>query len=104
MPKHWFGVLIVPIDFKPWHGGGEMIVSVSYEKSTYKSAPHKFEAGTPNIADAVGLGAAIEYIESIGRAEAPEAEAPEAESAAAGRVIRELVMSLICLGVNGLVM
>ena len=52
----------------PWHGGGEMIVSVSYEKSTYKGAPHKFEAGTPNIAGAVGLGAAIEYLERIGRA------------------------------------
>jgi len=52
----------------PWHGGGEMIVSVSYEKSAYKNAPHKFEAGTPNIADAVGLGAAIEYLERIGRA------------------------------------
>jgi cysteine desulfurase/selenocysteine lyase len=52
----------------PWHGGGEMIVSVSYEKSTYKNAPHKFEAGTPNIAGAVGLGAAIDYLETIGRA------------------------------------
>ena len=52
----------------PWHGGGEMIVSVSYEKSIYKSAPHKFEAGTPNVADAVVLGAAIGYLERIGRA------------------------------------
>ena len=52
----------------PWHGGGEMIVSVSYEKSTFKNAPHKFEAGTPNIAGAVGLGAAIDYLETIGRA------------------------------------
>jgi len=52
----------------PWHGGGEMIVSVSYERSTYKKAPHRFEAGTPNIADAIGLGAAIDYIEGIGRA------------------------------------
>jgi cysteine desulfurase/selenocysteine lyase len=51
----------------PWHGGGEMIVSVTYERATYKPAPHKFEAGTPSIADAVGLGAAIDYIESIGR-------------------------------------
>ncbi len=51
----------------PWHGGGEMIVSVSYEKSTFKNAPHKFEAGTPNIAGAVGLGAAIDYLENIGR-------------------------------------
>jgi cysteine desulfurase/selenocysteine lyase len=52
----------------PWHGGGEMIVSVSYERATYKPAPHKFEAGTPNIADAVGLGAAVDYLEGIGRA------------------------------------
>src|SRR5438270_2644793 len=52
----------------PWHGGGEMIVSVALEKSTFKRVPHRFEAGTPNIAGAIGLGAAIEYIEGIGRA------------------------------------
>jgi cysteine desulfurase/selenocysteine lyase len=52
----------------PWHGGGEMIVSVTYERSTFKKAPGKFEAGTPNIAGAVGLGAAIDYLEKIGRA------------------------------------
>ena len=52
----------------PWHGGGEMIVSVTLEKSTFKKPPHRFEAGTPNIADAIGLAAAIDYIESIGRA------------------------------------
>jgi cysteine desulfurase/selenocysteine lyase len=51
----------------PWQGGGEMILSVRYESSTYKPAPSKFEAGTPNIAGAIGLGAAINYIESIGR-------------------------------------
>ncbi len=51
----------------PWHGGGEMIVSVSYESATYKEPPHKFEAGTPNVAGAVGLGAAIDYLEAIGR-------------------------------------
>jgi len=51
----------------PWHGGGEMILSVTYEGSTFKKAPGKFEAGTPNIADAIGLGAAIDYIENIGR-------------------------------------
>jgi cysteine desulfurase/selenocysteine lyase len=51
----------------PWHGGGEMIVSVTYEGSTFKPAPHRFEAGTPNVAGAVGLGAAIDYIEAIGR-------------------------------------
>jgi cysteine desulfurase / selenocysteine lyase len=51
----------------PWHGGGEMIVSVSLEKSTFKKAPHRFEGGTPNIAGAIGLAAAIDYIEGIGR-------------------------------------
>jgi cysteine desulfurase / selenocysteine lyase len=52
----------------PWHGGGEMIVSVALEKSAFKKAPHRFEAGTPNIAGAIGLAAAIDYIEGIGRA------------------------------------
>jgi cysteine desulfurase / selenocysteine lyase len=51
----------------PWHGGGEMIVSVTLEKSAFKKAPHRFEAGTPNIAGAIGLAAAIDYIEKIGR-------------------------------------
>jgi len=52
----------------PYHGGGEMIVSVTLEKSAFKKAPHRFEAGTPNIAGAIGLAAAIDYIERIGRA------------------------------------
>ncbi len=51
----------------PWHGGGEMILNVTLEKSTFKKAPHRFEAGTPNIAGAIGLAAAIDYIEGIGR-------------------------------------
>jgi cysteine desulfurase / selenocysteine lyase len=51
----------------PWHGGGEMIVSVALDKSAFKKAPHRFEAGTPNIAGAIGLAAAIDYIEQIGR-------------------------------------
>src|SRR5205814_1860553 len=50
-----------------WHGGGEMIVSVTLERSAFKKAPHRFEAGTPNIAGAIGLEAAIDYIEQIGR-------------------------------------
>jgi cysteine desulfurase/selenocysteine lyase len=52
----------------PWHGGGEMIVSVALEKSSFKKAPHRFEAGTPNIAGAIGLAAAIDYLDGIGRA------------------------------------
>jgi cysteine desulfurase/selenocysteine lyase len=45
-----------------------MILSVTFERSTFKKTPGKFEAGTPNIADAIGLGAAIDYLEGIGRA------------------------------------
>jgi cysteine desulfurase / selenocysteine lyase len=52
----------------PYHGGGEMIVSVTLEKTTFKRPPHRFEAGTPNIAGAIGLAAAVDYIEQIGRA------------------------------------
>lgn len=51
----------------PWHGGGEMINRVSLEDSTFKAPPARFEAGTPNIADAIALGAAIDYLEAIGR-------------------------------------
>ena len=50
----------------PWQGGGEMILSVSFTGTTYNHLPHRFEAGTPNIAGAIGLGAAIEYLEAIG--------------------------------------
>ena len=50
----------------PWQGGGEMILTVSFEKSTYNELPWKFEAGTPNISGAVGLGAAMDYLESLG--------------------------------------
>jgi cysteine desulfurase/selenocysteine lyase len=50
----------------PFMGGGEMILSVSFEKTVYKKIPHLFEAGTPDIAGAVGLGAAIDYVEGLG--------------------------------------
>jgi cysteine desulfurase/selenocysteine lyase len=50
----------------PWQGGGDMILTVSFEKTTYNSLPFKFEAGTPNISGAVGMAAAIDYIESLG--------------------------------------
>lgn len=52
----------------PWQGGGEMIETVTIEHTTFNTLPYKFEAGTPNIADAIGLGAAIRYIESLDRA------------------------------------
>lgn len=50
----------------PYHGGGEMISRVTFEKTTYNVLPYKFEAGTPNVAGAIGLAAAIKYLEGIG--------------------------------------
>ncbi len=53
-------------EMPPYQGGGEMIRIVERDHSTWAAVPHKFEAGTPNIAGAVGLGAAVEYLEGIG--------------------------------------
>ena len=50
----------------PYQGGGDMILSVSFEKTTYNALPYKFEAGTPNIAGVIGLAAALDYISSVG--------------------------------------
>ena len=50
----------------PWQGGGNMIRNVTFEETTFSDAPGKFEAGTPNIADAVGLGAALDYVNRLG--------------------------------------
>jgi cysteine desulfurase/selenocysteine lyase len=50
----------------PWQGGGDMILSVSFEKTTYNALPYKFEAGTPNIAATVGLGAAVDWVRGVG--------------------------------------
>jgi len=50
----------------PWQGGGDMILTVTFEKTTYNQLPWKFEAGTPHIAGAIGLGAAIRYLQGIG--------------------------------------
>ncbi len=54
---------------EPFQGGGEMILDVELRQSTWKEPPHKFEAGTPNIAGAIGLHAALDYIDALGRAE-----------------------------------
>jgi cysteine desulfurase/selenocysteine lyase len=51
----------------PYQGGGDMILSVTFEKTTYNVLPYKFEAGTPNIAGTIGLGAAIDYVTAVGR-------------------------------------
>jgi cysteine desulfurase / selenocysteine lyase len=51
----------------PWQGGGEMILNVTFEKTEYQEPPHRFEAGTPDISGAIGLGSAIDFIEDLGR-------------------------------------
>jgi len=66
-----FGVLYgrqeVLADMPPYQGGGEMILSVDFHTSTWKPAPHRFEAGTPDMSGAVGLHAAMDYLDKIGR-------------------------------------
>jgi cysteine desulfurase/selenocysteine lyase len=53
-------------EMPPWQGGGDMIRSVTFEKTTYNDLPYKFEAGTPDMAGVIGLGAAIDYLDQIG--------------------------------------
>jgi cysteine desulfurase/selenocysteine lyase len=53
-------------EMPPWQGGGDMILTVSFERTTYNALPYKFEAGTPNISGAIGLAAAIDYLEGLG--------------------------------------
>jgi cysteine desulfurase / selenocysteine lyase len=65
----------------PWQGGGDMIASVTFEKTTYNRLPHRLEAGTPDIAGAIGLGAAIDYLDGIDR---PAREAHERDLLAYG--------------------
>jgi cysteine desulfurase/selenocysteine lyase len=66
-----FGVLYgrqeVLVEMPPYQGGGEMILSVDFHKSTWKPAPHRFEAGTPDMSGAIGLHAAMDYLDNIGR-------------------------------------
>jgi len=61
-----YGREAILADMPPWQGGGDMILAVSFEGTVYNDLPWKFEAGTPNIAGAVGLGAAVDYLRGIG--------------------------------------
>jgi cysteine desulfurase/selenocysteine lyase len=61
-----FGKADVLEHMPPWQGGGNMIADVTFEKTVYQGPPSRFEAGTGNIADAVGLGAALDYITAVG--------------------------------------
>lgn len=79
----------------PWQGGGDMIRSVTFEKTTYNEIPYKFEAGTPNIAGAIGLGAALSWLESLDRA---AAEAHEHELLVYGTRLLEEIPGLRLIG------
>jgi cysteine desulfurase/selenocysteine lyase len=58
----------------PWQGGGDMILAVNFERTVYNHVPHKFEAGTPHIAGAIGLGAAVDYLSALGMSRIAAAE------------------------------
>ena len=62
-------------EMQPYQGGGEMIETVTMDSVTYNEPPHRFEAGTPPIVQAIGLGAAVDYVEGVGREEAAAHEA-----------------------------
>jgi cysteine desulfurase/selenocysteine lyase len=72
----------------PWQGGGEMILAVTFAKTTYNGLPNKFEAGTPNISGAVGLGAAVDFLSGLDRdaAHAHESALLEHATAVLGRI------------------
>lgn len=63
-----YGKRAILKDMPPYQGGGDMIASVTFDKTTYKDPPHRFEAGTPAITEVIGLGAAIDYLSTIGMA------------------------------------
>jgi cysteine desulfurase / selenocysteine lyase len=70
-------------DMPPWQGGGEMVLSVRLDGATYREPPWRFEAGTPDIAGAVGMGAAAEYLVAVGREAIADREAALAAHTAA---------------------
>ncbi|UCC15749.1 MAG: cysteine desulfurase [Gammaproteobacteria bacterium] len=75
-------------DMPPWQGGGDMILAVGFDETVYNELPWKFEAGTPNIAGAVGLGAAVDYLDSVGMSNIARREATLLEHAT--RVLEEV--------------
>lgn len=79
----------------PWQGGGEMITTVTFERTEYAEVPHKFEAGTPHVSGAVGLGAAVDYLEAVGLA---RIEAYEHELLAYGTEALEAIPEVRIIG------
>jgi cysteine desulfurase/selenocysteine lyase len=90
-----YGKLGLLEEMRPYQGGGEMIDVVTMDEVTYNDPPHRFEAGTPPIVQAIGLGAAIDYVEGLGRS---EIAAHEADVAAYGREKLSRINSLRLFG------
>ena len=84
-------------EMEPWQGGGDMILSVSFEETTWNEVPFKFEAGTPNIAGAIGLGAAVKFIEEIGHVEIAQ---HEQELLAYGRKVLNEIDDVTLIGAS----
>jgi cysteine desulfurase/selenocysteine lyase len=81
-------------EMRPYQGGGEMIDTVALDKVTYNDPPHRFEAGTPPIVQAIGLGAAIDYVDGLGR-DAIAAHEAEVTAYAADRLSRVNALRMI---------
>src|SRR5690606_34711713 len=81
-------------EMRPFQGGGEMIETVTMDEVTYNDPPHRFEAGTPPIVEAIGLGAAIDYVEGIGH-DAMQAQEAELTAYATERLQRINSLRLI---------
>ena len=90
-----FGKRALLEEMPPYQGGGDMILSVTFEETLYAEVPHKFEAGTPNIAGVIGMGAAIEYLEALG---VQAAEAHEAALLAYGTEVLEAIPGVRIVG------
>ena len=82
-------------EIPPYQGGGEMIERVSFERTTWNTLPYKFEAGTPAVAEAIGLGAAIDYLDSLDR---PAMEAAESALLARANELVETVPGMSIIG------
>ena len=84
-------------EMDPWQGGGDMILTVSFDETTWNEVPFKFEAGTPNIAGAIGIGAAAKFIEEIGYT---EMTAQEQELLAYGRKVLSSIDGVTLIGAS----
>jgi len=82
-------------EMEPWQGGGDMILTVSFKETTWNEVPFKFEAGTPNIAGAIGLGAAVKFIEDVGY---DEMTTREQELLAYGRNVLSSIEGVTLIG------